>query len=533
MKIINKFPVFLLQFCVVLITLSVCQIPMSNDQSIIKTERLPHISPDYTDVVIPPNIAPLNFIINEPGTEYKIELIGETGSSIRIHSRKPKVTIGMRKWKTLMKGNVGHSYRIQVSSRDSTGHWVQYKSIVNRIANEEIDSYVAYRLINPAYELWWNMGIYQRNIETFDEKAIITNRITQKNCINCHAFRMNDPNKMMFHMRASYGGTVIVEDGHLSKVNTATDNTMSACVYPSWHPEGNHIAFSVNKIYQSEHSIKGKLIYVWDKASDLVVYDVKNKMVTTCPQVSTQQMENLPAWSADGRMLYFIRCDSWSDKKAYYDYHYNLMRIPYDVHANQWGEVETLINASAIGKSVSFPKPSPDGRYLLFTMSDYGYFSIHIPSSDLYLLNLETMQISDLAIVNSPKSDSYHSWSSNSRWFVFASKRKDGLCSRLYFSYVDREGNVYKPVLLPQKDPAFYNTFIMNYNVPELIKAPVKLGHTELIHAVEMNPDPVQFDPAVDIDALSAATWLSRNANDKDEMYLPGANEFRQEQTPN
>ena len=203
MKIINKFPVFLLQFCVVLITLSVCQIPMSNDQSIIKTERLPHISPDYTDVVIPPNIAPLNFIINEPGTEYKIELIGETGSSIRIHSRKPKVTIGMRKWKTLMKGNVGHSYRIQVSSRDSTGHWVQYKSIVNRIANEEIDSYVAYRLINPAYELWWNMGIYQRNIETFDEKAIITNRITQKNCINCHAFRMNDPNKMMFHMRAS------------------------------------------------------------------------------------------------------------------------------------------------------------------------------------------------------------------------------------------------------------------------------------------------------------------------------------------
>jgi Tol biopolymer transport system component len=509
--------------------LLICQAVMNGSQPGADIGRLPHIDPDYVQIVIPPNIAPINFIINEPGTAYRVEISGESGPPIRIHSRKPKAILPMRQWKTFLKMNKGHDFNIRISSRDSTGKWVRYQPIWNTIASEEIDGYVVYRLINPAYVLWWNMGIYQRNIETFEEKAIITNRVTKNNCINCHAFRMNDPDKMLFHMRAAYGGTVFIQNGLISKVNTATDKTMSAGVYPSWHPDGRHVAFSVNKIYQSEYAMAGKSIHVYDKASDLVVYDLQTNMLTTCPQVSTQAMENSPAWSADGKMLYFIRGDSWNDDRPYTEYHYDLMRIPCDIQANQWGEAEMLVDASRIGKSVSFPRPSPDGRTLLFTMSDYGYFSIHIPSSDLYLLDLGTMQVSELASVNSSESDSYHSWSSNSRWFVFASKRKDGLCSRLYFSYVDTEGKAHKPVLLPQEDPAFYDTFIMNYNVPEMIRGPVKADHTDLIRAVREDPQQVQFDPSVDVDALSAATWIARESDKQREHIPSGEAERRRE----
>jgi hypothetical protein len=171
--------------------------------------------------------------------------------------------------------------------------------------------------------------------------------------------------------------------------------------------------------------------------------------------------------------------------------------------------LEPVITAEKTGKSVSFPKISPDGKYLLFCMSDYGYFSIHFPSSDLYMLDLKTKKYRKLNI-NSELSESFHTWSSNSRWFVFASKRKDGLCSRLYFSYVDTLGNVYKPFLMPQKNPTFYDTYIMNYNVPEIVSGPVRVSRRNLMRAAHIEPARANFDSTVNIDALSGATKIEK-----------------------
>jgi len=499
-------------FTVIMLLCAVSPILAGEDTALSGDGGMPEIDPDYRDVVIPPNIAPLNFIIGESGVLYKTEISGESGSPIRIRTRHSKVCIPVEPWKSLLEANKGKTLTFQIAVKDSAGQWQSFEPIMNRIAPDPIDSYVAYRLINPGYVLWWNMGIYQRNIETYEESAIMTNRVTKNNCMNCHAFCQQNPDPMMFHMRASFGGTIFIQEDNITKVNTKTEKTMSAGVYPSWHPDGGHIAFSVNKVYQSFHSAGAKSIHVWDKASDLIVYDVRSRTVTTNPAVSTPRMENLPAWSADGQMIYYISGDAWDNEKAYDDYQYDLMRIPYDIAGSIWGEAEVLISASESGRSVTFPRPSPDGRWLLFTMSDYGYFSIHFRSSDLYLFDLETMDYHPLALVNSPHSDSYHSWSSNSRWFVFASKRRDGLCSRLYFSYVDKDGNACKPVLLPQKDPAFYHTFIKNYNVPEMIRGPVSVNRADLIRKARQDAEAAGFDPDVDFDALSGATYEPEEA---------------------
>jgi len=284
---------------------------------------------------------------------------------------------------------------------------------------------------------------------------------------------------------------------------------MSAGVYPAWHPDGKHIAFSVNQIGQSFHALKGKSIYVWDKASDLVIYDIQKNIITTSPKVSTKRTENLPNWSPDGKYLYFCSGPEWVDKNKPNQSKYDLMRISYDVETNLWGEVEPIITAEETGKSVSFPRVSPDGKYLLLTMSDFGYFSIHYTSSDLYMLNLKTKEYEKLDI-NSVHSESFHSWSSNSRWFVYASKKRDSLCSRLYFSYVDSLGNVYKPFIMPQKNPAFYDTYIMNYNVPELIAGPVSVNQGKLILVAHKEPLKAKFDSTVNVDALSGATKVLR-----------------------
>ena len=78
--------------------------------------------------------------------------------------------------------------------------------------------------------------------------------------------------------------------------------------------------------------------------------------------------------------------------------------------------------------------------------------------------------------VNSNNTESFHDWSTNSRWFVFSSRRDDGLYTRLYIAHIDANGKASKPFMLPQRNPMqnVYNLF--SYNVPEFIIRPVKIN---------------------------------------------------------
>jgi hypothetical protein len=458
--------------------------------------RLPSISPDYTGLIIPPNIAPLNFKIVEPGIEFQANIFIKGIEPIVVKSKSSVIQIDIAKWHKLLKGGKGSTLYIDVYVKKKDGIWQKFQTITNEIATEEIDNHLAYRLINTGYVFWSNLGIYQRNLENFDETPILENKSFEYGCLNCHSFCKNDPNKMMIHIRAIHGGTVINQNGKLTKINTKTNYTLNAGVYPSWHPDGNHIAFSVNNINQ--HFCNGEVrIEVSDEASDLVVYDIENNTITTSPKVSTSSRENLPTWSPDGKYLYFISAPIVSNLEDRIYPKYDLLRIAFDVKTNLFGEVDTILSSSTTGKSISFPKISPNGRFLMFTMSDYGYFTIHHPMADLYLLNLDTRVYNKME-VNSPQTDSYHCFSSTGSWFVFSSKRMDGLFTRPFFSHLDENGKASKPFVLPQKDPEFYSTFIKNYNVPELITGEVKVSSLAIRDKVIEDALPAKIDPSVD-----------------------------------
>ena len=151
------------------------------------------------------------------------------------------------------------------------------------------------------------------------------------------------------------------------------------------------------------------------------------------------------------------------------------MRISYDCKTKKWGTLETVLTAEQVDGSITQPRFSPDGRFLLFNVSEYSDFPIHQAKSDLYLMETETGRHRRLSI-SSHRCDSWHSFSSNGRWIAFSSKRLDGRFSRPFFSYVDQTGKVYKPFVMPQKDPTFYDSLVRVYNMPELIttKVPIK-----------------------------------------------------------
>jgi hypothetical protein len=463
--------------------------------------RLPALSPDYAGIVIPPNIAPLDFRVREPGCAYFVRISSSPGNVIELLAADGCFLIPAAKWKTLLDAGKGSALRIEVFVKDLQGAWTSFDAIENTIAEEPIDSHLAYRRMVPWYHTYDEIGIYQRNLESFEEKPILKNSDFSGHagevCINCHAFPANQPDRMTIHARFPFV-MLLARDGEAAPLDTRTDINKSPFAYTAWHPSGRWAVYSVNKILQVFHTI-GETRDVLDFASDLLIYDFEKNTVTAIPEISRpDQLETFPAWSPDGRCLYFCRTavPAGEPMAHYREVKYDLARIQFDPDAVSWGTVETVLSAADTGRSAGLPRVSPDGRHLLFCLCDYGTFPIFQTNSDLYMLDIETHSLERLAC-NSDASEAWHSWSANGHWIVFSSKRCDGLFARPYFSYIDASGHASKAFVLPQKDPAYYDAFAETYSAPELTQGAVTVSREALANALRHSEEAanVMVDP--------------------------------------
>lgn len=446
----------------------------------VDTDQELSIFPDYRDVTVPYNIAPLNFKTLLDFEVYKIEVQGEDGSHIRMKTRG-KVIFNTRRWKNLLERNKNAALTLTIYGKKD-GIWMRFEPFSIFVSQFPIDTHLAYRLVAPGYEAWSKMGIYQRNLTNYDENALVNNTLFVGGCMNCHSFRKNDPSHMMFHLRGQGGGTILNIDSVPLKLNTKTEETMSNFQYPYWHPSGRYIAYSVNKTAQVFHSHDPNRIEVFDSNSDVVVYDIERNTILTSKELSHPDwFETWPTFSPEGDYLYFTTTEARPMPESFDQMKYSLCRIAFDPTTGTLGEkVDTLVNSSDTGMSSSFPRISPDGRFLMYTQFDYGNFPIWHKSANLYLMDLSTGEIREMNEVNSNDVDSYHSWSSNSRWFVFSSRRINGLYTMPFIAFINEKGKAGKPFLLPQKNPDHYNHLLFSYNIPELIKGPVKMDRAIL-----------------------------------------------------
>ncbi|MFO7669497.1 MAG: hypothetical protein R6W31_07545 [Bacteroidales bacterium] len=463
------------------------------------------IYPDYTSITIPWNIAPLNFHILNKGDLFVAEISNSQNRKIVVKSGTGSIEIPMRSWKRLLKGDRDGALTIKVYKKSKGGPWEALAQVKNEISEDEIDPYIAFRKIAPANIVWGEMGIYQRSLETFEETPIMVNTLTDKNCINCHTFNTGDPEQMLFHMRGPFGGTMVADKENISFVDTKTDQSRAAGAYASWHPGGELIAFSVNQISQSFHSRIGKLYYVVDKYSDIVLYDVKSNSITRPAELATEKLENLPSWSYDGQSLYYLLADKSYDTLPYDLRAYNLMNIRFDEKTRKFGQSDTLISTVEFGRSITHPRESPSGGMVSFIGVNYGYFSIYNKDADLYLYNKKAGTITKPEI-NSEFAESYPSWSCNGSWLMFVSKRDDGHFSQVWFSHMDENGSAGKPFVLPQKDPDFYKDYLYNYNRPEFISGKVKQTPRQWLSIARTKAIPSTFDEASSVTISSGAT---------------------------
>lgn len=450
-----------------------------------EAQRKPAIYPEYTDVTIPCNIAPMNFMVTENCEEAIAKFT--YGNKEAVYGDGTKIIIPEKDWKDMTAEAKGKSIKVEVFTR-SGGSWTKFKAFSLNVAADEIDPYISYRLIPPSYVAYEKLTIDQRNLTNFEEKTIYNNMIvsTEDNgqCINCHSYQNYRTDNMQFHMRQGFGGTIIVVDGKPKKVDLKTDKTISAGVYPAWHPKRKLIAYSTNNTGQSFHTKDRNKVEVQDTESDIILYDVEKNEVSIIENDSNE-LEVFPWWNPEGDELYFCSAhfeykDTTAHEtemiKRYKEVKYDIYKKTFNAETKQFGPRQPVFNASEMGMSATFPRISPDGRYLLFAMGDWGCFHIWHPESDLYIMELRSGNVRKLENVNSSEAESYHSWSSNGRWIIFGTRRDEGNFTRPYIAYFDKEGKGYKAFEVPQKDPEFYQTCTYSYNIPEFMVEPAKIS---------------------------------------------------------
>jgi hypothetical protein len=474
-------------FCGLLLSLASCS--PKGIETYSEVGREPNISPDYSGGVIPANIAPLNFQVLEKGRAYFLQAHSESGQPITVFSRSGQMRIPLRPWRALLDVNRGCDLHFDIYVQDADRQWKHFRPVTNAIAKEGIDGTLVFRFMKPIYNWWKDIGIYQRDLGSFDTSVVLHGKSFGEGCLNCHSFAGNEPNTMSISLRsATYGShTLLARDGQVDKIGAKWG-------YTAWHPSGRLAVYSINKVIQFFRAGAMEVRDVADLDSALVCYQVESRRAASPPELADKdRLETYPAWSPDGKYLYYCSAPVlWEDRSAvpphhYEDLKYDLRRIPYEIETGQWGTAETVLSAQETGLSILLPRVSPDGRFLLFCMCRYGCFPVYQPSSDLYIMDLASRQYRKLAI-NSEYSESWHSWSSNSRWIAFSSKRLGGLFTRTYLSYIDDTGTAHKPFIVPQQDPTYYDSLLETYSVPELIKGPVEASKWRLARAARSEP---------------------------------------------
>ncbi len=226
----------------------------------------------------------------------------------------------------------------------------------------------------PGYEIWHEVEIEERCIETFDTRTLADGKQLGNQCMNCHTHDGNEGQYSYFYIRGEKGGTFVNRDNKFEKMTLSSASTNGSTVYGNWHPSGRFGVFSTNEIIPAFHADPALRMEVYDTHSDLCIADFDTQRMITSPLVSgtSHTLETFPCFSADGKTVYYCSapnpCGDSIPRPEDLQHqvkgiHYSLHRIGFDADSCRFvGPVETVV-AATDSTSIHFPtsRPTDDG----------------------------------------------------------------------------------------------------------------------------------------------------------------------------
>lgn len=444
------------------------------------------MDPDYRNVTVPPNLAPLNFRVPVAARGYEAALAAPSGERLVVRSRRPLIAWPEGRWHRLLQANRGRSLTLTIQVRGRDGRWREHLQTSLRVAQQPVDSYLYYRFLRPLHNTWGSLEIRQRDLTSFAERVLVGGRQYENGCANCHSVAAGRPRRFALGIRSeAYGsGTLVAVDEQLFKLQNKIG-------YPAWRPSGELLVFTINQVRQWFHAAAAECREVLDLQSGLGFWRVGSEAIETIPAMCPpDRLLTFPCWSPDGNYLYY--CSGpllWTDLKTVPPENsdkirYDLMRLRFD--GQRWGEPELVLSAAEAGGSIMEPRPLPDGSVIV-VLCDFGTFPIHRPESDLYRVWPGQPTRFERLAISSELADTWHSISQNGAWMVFSSKRRDGVFVKPYLTCL-ADGEPTKPLLLPVEDPAIWDSLLESYNVPELAAAPLPFSARQIGQAIRSGP---------------------------------------------
>jgi Flp pilus assembly protein TadD len=262
-----------------------------------------------------------------------------------------------------------------------------------------------------------------------------------------------------------------------------------------------HQAHVIERIYNGfyfEHYGFGQVFY--PTRGVLAWYDRASGKLTPLPGGDDPNLVQAGAfWSPDGKYIIYssaVARDPYPPGQPKSTYandpnetqiQYDLYRIPFN--GGKGGTPERIVGASENGMSNSFPKVSPDGKWIVYVQCKNGL--LMRPDSKLYIVPFEGGVARPLQS-NLPVMNSWHSFSPNGHWLAFSSK-SPFLYTHLFLTHIDEQGNASPAIMV--EDATASNRAV---NIPEFMNiAPGGLEHID-VPALDFYKD---YDIAVQLAA--------------------------------